>query len=108
MFALVTIISTVAQFFVSVNYNMVDYLPDDAQSTKAMEIMEKEFTGSVPDTRVMISDVTIQEAVTYKEKLEAIDGVAEVIWLDDVVDLKTPLEIAEMPCFPSVSEVGMR
>ncbi|WP_223493572.1 efflux RND transporter permease subunit [Sutcliffiella horikoshii] len=74
---------------------MVDYLPDDAQSTKAMEIMEKEFTGSVPDTRVMISDVTIQEAVTYKEKLEAIDGVAEVIWLDDVVDLKTPLEIAD-------------
>ncbi len=95
MFALVTIISTVAQFFVSVNYNMVDYLPDDAQSTKAMEIMEKEFTGSVPDTRVMISDVTIQEAVTYKEKLEAIDGVAEVIWLDDVVDLKKPLEIAD-------------
>ncbi|UAL49451.1 MMPL family transporter [Sutcliffiella horikoshii] len=95
VFALVTIISTVAQFFVSVNYNMVDYLPDDAQSTKAMEIMEKEFTGSVPDTRVMISDVTIQEAVTYKEKLEAIDGVAEVIWLDDVVDLKTPLEIAD-------------
>ncbi|MCG1023502.1 RND family transporter [Sutcliffiella horikoshii] len=94
VFALVTIISTVAQFFVSVNYNMVDYLPEDAQSTKAMEIMEKEFTGSVPDTRVMVTDVSIQEAVSYKERLEAIDGVAEVIWLDDVVDLKTPLEMA--------------
>lgn len=90
-----TIISTVAQFFVSVNYNMVDYLPEDAQSTKAMEIMEKEFTGSVPDTRVMVTDVSIQEAVSYKERLEAIDGVAEVIWLDDVVDLKTPLEMAD-------------
>lgn len=106
MFALVTIISTVAQFFVSVNYNMVDYLPDDAQSTKAMEIMEKEFTGSVPDTRVMISDVTIQEAVTYKEKLEAIDGVAEVIWLDDVVDLKTPLEIADQEMVESYYKDG--
>ncbi|WP_237664977.1 efflux RND transporter permease subunit [Sutcliffiella horikoshii] len=73
---------------------MVDYLPEDAQSTKAMEIMEKEFTGSVPDTRVMVTDVSIQEAVSYKERLEAIDGVAEVIWLDDVVDLKTPLEMA--------------
>ncbi|TYS67639.1 RND family transporter [Sutcliffiella horikoshii] len=106
VFALVTIISTVAQFFVSVNYNMVDYLPDDAQSTKAMEIMEKEFTGSVPDTRVMISDVTIQEAVTYKEKLEAIDGVAEVIWLDDVVDLKTPLEIADQEMVESYYKDG--
>lgn len=106
MFGLVTIISAVAQFFVSVNYNMVDYLPDDAQSTKAMEIMEKEFTGSVPDTRVMISDVTIQEAVSYKEKLEAIDGVAEVIWLDDVVDLKTPLEIADQEMVESYYKDG--
>lgn len=85
---------------------MVDYLPDDAQSTKAMEIMEKEFTGSVPDTRVMMTDVSIQEAVSYKERLEAIDGVAEVIWLDDVVDLKTPLEIADQEMVESYYKDG--
>ncbi|MCA1055859.1 MMPL family transporter [Rossellomorea aquimaris] len=94
-FMLVTILSTVAQFFVSVNYNMVDYLPDDAQATRAMDIMEKEFTGAVPDTRVMVPDVSIQEALVYKEKLEAIDGVSDVMWLDDMVDLKTPLEVAD-------------
>jgi uncharacterized protein len=94
-FALFALISTVAQFFVSVNYNMVDYLPDDAQSTRAMEIMEKEFTAEVPDTRVMIRDISLQEAISYKEQLSAIDGVGEVIWLDDVVDLKTPLEMAD-------------
>ncbi len=79
----------------SVNYNMVDYLPDDAGSTKAMEIMEEEFTATVPNTRVMISDVTVQEALSFKDELAAIDGVSEVIWLDDVVDLKTPLEMAD-------------
>ncbi|MGM0752628.1 MAG: efflux RND transporter permease subunit [Bacillota bacterium] len=94
-FILVTLLSTVAQFFVKVNYNMVDYLPDDAQSTQAMDIMEKEFTGDVPDTRVMVTDVSIQEALAYKEKLEAIDGVSDVMWLDDMVDLKTPLEVAD-------------
>ncbi|WP_299739257.1 RND family transporter [uncultured Rossellomorea sp.] len=94
-FMLVTILSTVAQFFVKVNYNMVDYLPDDAQSTQAMDIMEKEFTGDVPDTRVMVTGVTIQEALEFKEKLENIDGVSDVIWLDDMVDLKTPLEVAD-------------
>ncbi|WP_232066206.1 efflux RND transporter permease subunit [Bacillus sp. KH172YL63] len=92
---LVTILSTVAQFFVKVNYNMVDYLPDDAQSTQAMDIMEEEFTGAVPDTRVMVRDVTLQEALGYKRKLEAIDGVSDVLWLDDVIDLKTPLEVAD-------------
>jgi len=94
-FVLITVISTVAQFFVSVNYNMVDYLPDDAQSTRAIEIMEEEFTSAVPNTRVMVSDVTIQEALEFKEKLAAIDGVTEVLWLDDVIDLKTPLEMAD-------------
>ncbi|WP_261134387.1 RND family transporter [Bacillus sp. Marseille-Q3570] len=94
-FVLIAVISSVAQFFVSVNYNMVDYLPEGAESTQAMEIMEEEFTGSVPDTRVMLTDVSIPEALEYKEKLSAIDGVSDVIWLDDVVDLKTPLEMAE-------------
>ncbi|WP_456272483.1 efflux RND transporter permease subunit [Bacillus sp. AK031] len=94
-FVLITVLSTAAQFFVSVNYNMVDYLPEDAQSTQAMDIMEEEFTGDVPDTRVMVPDVTIQEALGYKEQLEAIDGVSSVMWLDDMVDLKKPLEMAD-------------
>lgn len=94
-FLLVTLVSIVAQFFVSVNYNMVDYLPDDAQSTQAMKIMEEEFTGSVPNTRVMVTDVSIQEALVYKDQLSDIDGVSDVIWLDDIIDLKTPLEMVD-------------
>ncbi|WP_221568351.1 RND family transporter [Alkalihalobacillus sp. TS-13] len=94
-FVLIAVISSVAQFFVSVNYNMVDYLPEDAESTQAMEIMEEEFSGSVPDTRVMLRDVSIPEALQYKEQLSAIDGVSDVIWMDDVVDLKIPLELAD-------------
>jgi predicted RND superfamily exporter protein len=94
-FALFTVLSAIAQFFVSVNYNMVDYLPDEAQSTQALEVMEQEFTAAVPDTRVMVMDVTLLEALTFKEKIAAIEGVFEVIWLDDIVDLKTPLEMAD-------------
>jgi len=94
-FMIIAVICTIAQLFVSVNYNMVDYLPDDAQSTKALEVMEREFTGSIPNTRVMIEEVTVQEALGFKQKLADIDGVSNVIWLDDIVDLKTPLEMVE-------------
>lgn len=94
-FSIIAIICAIAQFFVSVNYNMVDYLPEDAQSTKAMEIMEQEFDGSVPNTRVMIKDVSIQEALIFKEELASIDGVSDVTWLDDAIDIKTPLEMAD-------------
>ncbi|WP_042148436.1 RND family transporter [Paucisalibacillus sp. EB02] len=94
-FILVTLISVIAQFGVSVNYNMVDYLPEDAPSTTAMELMEQEFDGSVPNTRVMINDVTIQEALSFKDKLDSIPGVSNVTWLDDAIDIKTPIEMAD-------------
>ncbi len=77
---------------VSVNYTFVDYLPQEAQSTKAFEILEEDFVQGVPNTRVMIKNVTIEEALTYKEKLSAIDGVSDVLWLDDMADLRVPLE----------------
>ncbi|MBS3680867.1 RND family transporter [Ornithinibacillus massiliensis] len=94
-FILFTIISVVAQFAVSVNYNMIDYLPEDAQSTKALELMEQEFDGAVPNTRVMVNDVSIQEALIMKEELASIDGVSDVTWLDDAIDIKTPIEMAD-------------
>ncbi len=80
---------------VGVNYNFADYLSDDAKSTKALDVMEKEYSQSVPNMRVMIYDVTIPEALRYKEKLEKAKGVEEVNWLDDAVDIYAPIEMAD-------------
>ncbi len=74
---------------------MIDYLPDDAPSMQAIDVMEEEFDEPIPNARVMIRDVSITEASAYKSKLEAIDGVTGVTWLDDVMDLKTPIEMAD-------------
>ncbi|HLR51983.1 MAG TPA: MMPL family transporter [Candidatus Avamphibacillus sp.] len=74
---------------------MTDYLPKSAPSTVAIDVMEEEFGGDVANTRVMIRDVSIQEALAFKEDMEAIDGVSEVTWLDDVIDIKTPIEMAD-------------
>lgn len=74
---------------------MTDYLPENAPSTIAIDVMGEEFSEEVANTRVMISDVNIQEALTMKGELEAIDGVAGVMWLDNVIDMKTPIEIAD-------------
>nr|WP_147629033.1 MMPL family transporter [Oceanobacillus massiliensis] len=105
-FLLLSIISVFAYFTVSVNYNMVDYLPENAPSTNAMDIMEEEFDGALENTRVMIQDVTIQEALSYKEKLENIDGVSNVTWLDDAIDIKTPLELADSETVESYYQDG--
>ena len=81
-----------SQQFVAVNYDMNDYLPPDSASTKALELMEEEYDGGIPNARVMIEDVSIPKALDYKEKLLAIDGVTDVTWLDDVVSIIVPLE----------------
>ncbi|WP_253286852.1 RND family transporter [Virgibacillus sp. MSJ-26] len=74
---------------------MTDYLPSNAPSTEAMDVMEEEFGEDVANTRVMVQDVSVQEALEYKSELEAIDGVSDVSWLDDVIDIKTPIEMAD-------------
>ncbi|WP_237648727.1 efflux RND transporter permease subunit [Sediminibacillus terrae] len=101
-----TILCILAQFTVSVNYDMKDYLPEDAPSTTAMDIMDEEFDGNVPTNRVMMRDMTIQEALAFKEELEAIDGVSEVTWLDDAVDIKQPLEMADQETVDSYYKDG--
>ncbi|WP_164216080.1 MMPL family transporter [Virgibacillus sp. YIM 98842] len=94
-FILLAVISIFAQFTVSVNYNLTEYLPEDSPSTIAMEVMEEEFEDSIQNARVMIHDVSIQEALVFKEKLNEIDGVTNVDWLDDAIDIKMPIEMAE-------------
>lgn len=77
---------------VKVNYSLADYLPPDAESTVTLNVMQEEFNEAIPNERVMVQNVSIQEALEYKEKLKAIDGVEAVMWLDDMVNLKQPID----------------
>lgn len=91
-FLILSIISFFMKSMVSVDYDINDYLPDDSPSTIAIDILGQEFEGGIPNARVMVSNVTIPQALDYKEKLEAIDGVSAVTWLDDSVDIIAPLD----------------
>ena len=91
-FLIAVIICFISGNFVSVNYDMNDYLPEDTQSTVSINVMEEEFGGDVANARVMVSNLTIPKALEIKEKLLKIDGVSDVTWLDDVANIKEPLE----------------
>ncbi|MDO5424038.1 MAG: MMPL family transporter [Eubacteriales bacterium] len=92
VFAAAMIVCAILSTFVGVNYNIVDYLPDDAASTKSLDVMEEEYDQAIPNARVLIYDVSIAEALSYKEQMEAVDGVDEVNWLDDAENIYEPLE----------------
>ena len=92
IFLVLAVIGAVCKQFVAVNYDMNDYLPEDSPSTVALDTMEKEYDGGIPNARVMVQDVSVSEALEYKEKLLAVDGVSDVTWLDDVESVTVPLE----------------
>ena len=92
LFLALAIGSFILSLGVDVNYSMIDYLPQEAQSTIALEIMDEEFGTAVPNANVMIKNVDVAQALEYKAELEQIEGIIDVMWLDDVADLKVPLE----------------
>lgn len=92
VYAVLFIICAVCKTQISVDYDMNDYLPESTASTVALNLMDKEFDGDVPNARVMVKDVTIPEALEYKEKISNVDGVTDVTWLDDAVSVDVPLE----------------
>lgn len=96
--------SLVSLFFVpqvKVNYDMNDYLPSDSPSTVALSLMDEEFAGGVPNARIMIEELSVPEALAYKEEIKAIDGVTDVLWLDDTINITEPLEIQDQDAVES-------
>ena len=92
VFLILVCICAISSKFISVNYDMNDYLPESSASTQALNIMEDEFEGGIPNARVMVSDLSVSEALQMKEKLENVDGVTDVTWLDDVEEITCPTE----------------
>ncbi|MDD3410169.1 MAG: MMPL family transporter, partial [Eubacteriales bacterium] len=89
------IVAIIASFFmrnlVVVDYELMDYLPDASPSTIALNVMQDEYEGGIPNARLMVPVNGIAQALDYKKQIKAVDGVLDVTWLDDVVDVYEPL-----------------
>ena len=80
------VFSLIAMLFVNVNYDLTEYLPASARSCIGLDLMEDEF-GYPGTARLMIKDVSLYEAKQYKDKLEAVDGVDQILWCDSTVNI---------------------
>jgi len=106
LFLLLAAVCALCKPLIAVNYDMNDYLPPDTASTLALDAMDAEYDGGVPNARVMVRNVTVPEALAYKQRLEAVDGVTSVTWLDDAADVRQPLETLDADTVSSYYQDG--
>lgn len=78
------VLSVYAMRYVKVNYDIASYLPESAPSTKALKLLDE----GLPNLQVYVPDVSPQQALQAKETLKQLPGVKQVMWLDDVIDLR--------------------
>ena len=106
IFIIFSLISVGLTLFVGVNYNMADYLPQKAVSTTGIKVMNQEFTQAIPNVNVMVENVSVMEALSIKKQISTLDSVSEILWLDDVADLKKPLEMQDKDTVESFYKDG--
>lgn len=80
---------------VTINYEFAHYLSKDVPSTIGIEELKKSYTFTMPNARAAFQVNSISQALEYKEKLKETEGVTQVLWLDDTLDLETPLELQD-------------
>lgn len=76
---------------VKVNYEFADYLPEDSPSTRSLQVLEESFGGNLPNGYIYAQGISLMQAEALASDLEALDGLSDVLWLGDVVDIDRPL-----------------
>ena len=72
-----------------VNYDILSYLPKDIETMEGQDILVDEF-GTGGFAMYMVDGMTNKDTSKLKSKIEDVDGVANVVWLDSITDLSVP------------------
>ena len=93
LFALLLLIPAGLGFLLTrVNYDILSYLPDDLPSVQGERVLDETFhTAGI--SVVILEDGAPREAAALKERVAAVHGVKDVIWLDTLADISIPADI---------------
>ena len=75
-----------------INYDLLDYLPDDLDSTIGADILDKEFHNAAT-SMLAVEGLSETEAVKMKDEISKIKGVNKVLWRDDIADITVPMSM---------------
>ena len=83
--------SVLGMIFTRVNYDMLNYLPENLDTVKGQRYLMDEF-GKGAFSFLIVENMDDKDVVKLEDKIKKIDHVDTVLWYADIADLTVPKE----------------
>lgn len=75
-----------------INYDMLDYLPEDMETVVGQNELLEDF-GKGAFSFIIVEDMATKDVAELKAKIEQVDHVETVLWYDSLADISVPMEL---------------
>ena len=75
-----------------INYDMLDYLPEDIDTVVGQNELLADF-GKGAFSLIVVEDMPAKDVAALRKRIEAVEHVDSAIWYDSLTDLSVPMEI---------------
>lgn len=89
---LLLIPATIGMVTTRINYDMLNYLPDDMDTVIGQNELMEDF-GKGAFSMLVIQDMPEKDVAELKTKLEQVEHVDSVVWYSSVADLSVPMQL---------------
>ena len=73
----------------NVNYDILTYLPEDLESVRGERILDETFNDAAM-AMIVTEDYELRDVSRMKAEIREVDGVRQVMWVDDIADVSIP------------------
>lgn len=94
IYGILLIPAAIGYYFTPNNYDILSYMPDDMNSKQGEQLLEEEF-GLSGVGIIMVRGKELWEVQNLKKRIEEVEGVDSVMWVDNYTDIFVPLEFIE-------------
>lgn len=84
--------SALGMIFTRVNYDMLNYLPDNLDTVKGQEYLMDDF-GKGAFSFIIVENMEEKDVVKLENKIKKVDHVDTVLWYADIADLSVPMDV---------------
>lgn len=75
-----------------VNYDILTYLPENLESVQGERILDKTFNDAAM-AMIVSQNFNERDVAEMKRQIAEVDGVEQVLWVDDIADISIPQEM---------------